>query len=141
MSPIRFSKRYVPVIPDWILSGLFLVFLVWLIVLSVEFSQLRAGRDLEFPTWNYYIRPLYTPGWLLVWILFSAMNLTLSPASSRLAEQTRFLLLCLIMWSPVYFIIGALFTTSRKNLGIALLILNFVVGCFSTFMITILLDH
>jgi len=141
MRSTHFLKRYIPTIPDWVLSGLFVVLLVWLIVLSVEFSQLRVGRDLDSPTWNFYIRPLYAPGWLLVWFLLPAMNLTLPPASSQLNEQMRFLILCLIMCSPIYFVKGALFVTRSKNLAIALLILNLVLGCFSTSMITILLDH
>ena len=141
MSLHHFLKKYIPTVPDWFLSGVFLVLLVWLVVLSIEFSQFVAGRDLEFPTWNYYIRPLYAPGWLLAWFLFEAMDLTLLPASSWLVERMRSVLLYLITWRPVYFIMGTLFVTKRKILGIALLILNFVVGWFSTFMITILLDH
>jgi hypothetical protein len=136
VSTTHFLKRYIPGVPGWILSGVFLVLFISLIVLSVEFSQLAAGNDFEHNTWAWYVRPLYAPGWLLL----MATQITLHPLDSPIAESMRIVLLCLIIWSPVHFIIGALLATSRKALGIALLVLNLMVGCFSTFMLIILAD-
>lgn len=142
MPLIRFSRRVIPDIPDWVLSGLLWVFLVWLIVLSVGISQLAVGRDLDNPTWNLFIRPLYASSlFFLEWLLsVIEINATFQSAFSWLAEHNMFLIPCLMLSSPVYFVIGALFSTKRKDLGITLLILNTVVGCFFTFLLIIAAD-
>jgi len=135
MSPLRFLKKYFPASPDWFVGGLFLVCLVWLIVLSVEIPRFLAGSDFADPSSAWYVRPLYAPGWVLISFIHEI------PLTSSIGESIIFLLLCLIISSPTYFITGAAFAIRMTSVGVLLLVANFLLGCICTFILAMLYDY
>ena len=142
MSPIKFLKKYFPNSPDWLIGGLFLVCLVWLIVLSVEIPRFLAGNDIEDPTSAWYVRLLYAPSWVLVISIDEATGGPLPlPMTSSISESSIILLLCLIISSPMYFMIGALLAMRMTSVGVLLLVANFLLGCFCTFFLVMLFDY
>jgi hypothetical protein len=141
MSPTRILKKYFPDSPEWFHAGLLLVCLVWLIVLSVEISSLLAGHDFENPTWAWFVRPLYAPGRVFIITIYQAVGGGFPPMRSSIGENIIVLLLCLVISSPVYFIIGTSFAARNISLGVLLLVAKFLFGCLCIFYLAVLLDH
>ena len=141
MSPIRFLKKYIPNSPDWLLGGLFLVCLVWLIVLSEEIPRFLAGSDIEDPTSAWYVRLLSAPSWVLVISIDDATGGPLPFMTSSIGESIIILFLCLIISGPMYFIIGALLAIRMTSVRVLLLVANFLLDCLCTFFLVMLYDY
>ncbi len=49
MLPIHFLKRYFPNTPDWLLGGLLLVSILWLVVLPIEVINVVIKQEYFYP--------------------------------------------------------------------------------------------
>ena len=131
MLPIQFLKRYFPNTPDWLLGGLFLVCIVWLIVLPTEVVQFVIRQEL-LPRTNLdlIVKSLYIFGfWISLDLIEPLAYSSFIPSLLRLVV----VLLGLLISSPAYFIIGALLATRKAvtiTLGILLLAIKILVGFF-----------
>lgn len=131
MLPTRFLKRYFPSAPDWLLGGLFLVAVLWVIVLLLEISQILTRQDF-IRSWGWIVRPLYIEG------LRTAMSLIPSSIDSSITKEIAYVFLGLLIVSPVYFVIGTLLETRRTLatvLGVSFLVLKILFGCYMTLTI------
>jgi hypothetical protein len=131
MLPIRFLKRYFPNVTEWLLGGLFLVVVLWVVVLPLEISQILTRQDF-IRSWGWIVRPLYIEG------LQTAMSLIPFSIDSSIAKEMAYVFLGLLIVSPVYFVIGALLVTRRtsaKILGVSFLVLKILFGCYMIFII------
>ena len=131
MLATRFLKRYFPNAPDWLLDGLFLVAVLWVVVLPLEISQILTRQDF-IRSWGWIVRPLYIEG------LQTAMSLIPSSIDSSITKEIAYVVLGLLIVSPVYFVIGALLATRRALatiLGVSFLVLKILFGCYMMFII------
>jgi len=133
MIPTQFLKRFSPNTPDWLLGGMLLVSILWLVVLPIEILQALTKQD--------FLRP-----GLLVWIVRSLYIFGFGISMSLISPWTNsFLSLSdiqlvivfsgLFITSPVYFGLGALISTKKVitiTLGILLLVIKVVFGCIVT---------
>jgi hypothetical protein len=124
-------KRYFPDTPDWLLGGLLLVLLLWLVVLPAEFIQIMIRQEyipMSFLGWS--IKFLYLWGYAIS--LYSIAPL--ASYSSAPDQLVGFLIVLfgLVITSPVYFLIGA-FLAGRKEslfaLGVGLATVHLVISC------------
>ena len=126
-------KSYFPGTPDWVISGLILIIILWLAVLPIEILQAITRQDFLQPSSSVWIvRSLYIFG-------YSSSLALISPwTNSQLGlDNLRLIVvvLGLIIVSPVYFAVGALFSTRKtitKTLGILMLVMTILFGCVTT---------
>jgi len=131
MLPIHFLKRYFPNTPDWLLGGVFLVGVLWLLVVPVEVFQFVIRQEM-LPTslLGRLVRSLYILGFLISTFLIPFRNYS-SFTLSQLRLMT--MILGLLISSPIYFILGALLATRKVvtiTLGLLLLIINILFGMY-----------
>src|SRR5688572_4644388 len=129
MLPTHFLKRYFPNTPNWLLGGLFLVFILWLVVLPIEIIGIAMGQELSLLSW--IARFLYIWGYAISFFLI----LPLADHFSVPDPLGGFAIVLLVLFisSPVYLAIGALIATRKDStvvLGILLIAINIVVSCF-----------
>jgi hypothetical protein len=136
MLPTHFLKRYFPNAPDWLLGGIFLVIVLWLIVLPIEVVQFVIRQELLPATFlGRIVKSLYILGfWISIDLIPSWIYSSSAPSLIRLAV----VLLGLLISSPAYFVIGALMATRKaftKILGFLLLVVNVLFGFYVLFML------
>jgi hypothetical protein len=132
MLPIQFLKRFFPNAPDWLMGGLLLVCLLWLVVLPIEIFNIVVRQEFWGPL-NWIPRLLYMWG-------FAASFFWIAPFASAYAVSDQLgelviVYLGLIIASPAYFVMGALFATRRTvtiTLGILLTIINIIFSCVAS---------
>jgi len=134
MLPTHLLKRFFPNAPDWLLEGLLLVSILWLIVVPIEIVNI-AIRQEYFPVniLGWIARFLYMWGYVISLFLISPL-LSFSSVSDQLAELV-IVFLGLLIASPAYFMIGALSAIRRTatiNLGVLLMVINIIFNCFAT---------
>lgn len=136
MLPVHILKRYFPNTPDWILGGLLLVFILWLIVLPIEVVQFAVRQEFLPTTYlGRIVKSLYILGFL------ASLELTSSWAYSSLVPsllRVVVVLLGLLISSPAYFLIGTLLATRKVgtiSLGILLFVINLVFGLYVMVML------
>jgi hypothetical protein len=134
-------KRYLPNTPDWVIGGLILVIILWLVVLPIEALQAITRQDFLRPSSSVWlIRSLYIFGYSTSLALISPWtNSQLSLSNLRLIVVA----LGLLIVSPVYFAGGALLAKRKTitiTLGILILAMMIVVGCFATAAILFMAD-
>jgi hypothetical protein len=107
-------KRYFPRTPDWIIGGLILVIILWLVVLPIEILQAITKQDFLRPSSSVWIiRCLYIFGYGTSLALISPWtNSHLSLSNLRLIVVA----LGLLIVSPIYFAAGGLLST-RKTIA------------------------
>lgn len=134
MLPIQYLKRYFPNTPDWILGGIFLTGILWLIVLPIEIV-VTALRQEYIPT-NF-------AGWIIrfPYIWGYAISLFLIPPLAdyhSLSDQLGAILIMLLglsIVSPAYFVIGLLLAARKIALniiGVLLGAINIISSCLVT---------
>jgi len=141
MLPIQFLKKYFPNTPDWILGGMFLTSMLWIIILPVEIIEIvvRQGYTPEnFLGW--FVKFLYILGYVVSLFMMSpiAENSTLPDQFSGIA----IVILGLAISSPAYFTIGALLAARNatlKFLGTFLGIIYIILSCFIALWFTVFL--
>ena len=131
MLPTEFLKKYFPRTPDWLLGGLFLVFILWAIVVPVE-------------TIEIVIRQEYIPGTFLGWSIkflfiwgYAISLFLISPIADYSSAPDQLLgyvivLLGLLIATPVYFTIGSLLAIRKDitiTLGLLLATIHIAVSC------------
>ena len=131
MLPIHFLKRYFPNTPDWLLGGLFLVFMLWLLILPIEIIGIAMRQELSLLSW--IARFFYIWGYAISFFLIPPLvdYFSLPDPLGGFA----IVLLGLFISSPVYLVIGALIATRKDStvaLGILLIAINIAVSCFVT---------
>ena len=136
MLPTHFLKRYFPNTPDWLLGGVFLVGILWLLVVPVEVFQFVIRQEfLPMSLLGRLIRSLYILGFLISTSLVPSRNYS-SLTLSQLRLMT--MVLGLLITSPMYFILGALLATKKVftiTLGILLLVVNILFGFYVLVML------
>src|SRR5687768_5588266 len=107
MLPLHFLKRSFPKTPDWLLGGLLLVSLLWLVVLPIEFTNIVIKQEYYYPAndLGWIARFLYIKGYVI--------SMSVIPYLRRAVEADQLLgivivLLGLLISSPGYFVTGAL---------------------------------
>ena len=133
-----FLKKHFPNFPNWLLGGLFLVSILWLIVLPVEVIEALLKQDFSRPNlYVWIVRSFYIFGY------GTSLSL-ISPWTNAFItiDKLRFVvvLLGLLISSPAYFAIGALLETKKAvlvNLGIVLALIKMLTGCFAILAILI----
>ena len=126
MLPIQFLKRFFPNAPDWLLGGLFLVAILWLVVLPIQLVSTLIKQEPLASLLNWFAASFYIWGYVILSSIF------ISPYSYSSPDQIVILVLSLLFASPIYFITGALFATRKSvsiALGILLAVVNIVSGC------------
>lgn len=136
MLPIHFLKRYFPNAPDWLLGGLFLVSILWLLVLPIEVVQFVIRQEfLPITYLGRVVRSLYILGFLTsIDFIPSWAYSSFKPSLQRLVV----VLVGLLISSPAYFVIGTLLATRKSltiTLGILLLIVNIFFGFYALVML------
>jgi len=136
MLPIHFLKRYFPNAPDWLLGGLFLICILWLIVLPIEILEVLMRHDFLRPGLLVWIvRSFYIFGYRISLFLISSLT------NSSYIDITPWLavvVLGLLISSPAYFVSGALLAIKKSVtiiLGLLLLAITFYFGFFTTLAI------
>ena len=128
---IQALKRYFPETPDWLLGGLLLMLLLWLVVLPAEFIEIMIRREyvpMSFLGWS--IKFLYIWGYAISLFAVAPMA-EYSSASDQLAGSL-IVVLGLVITSPVYFLIGAFFAARKESmiaLGVVLATVHLVASC------------
>ena len=138
MSSNYLTKRVFPNAPDWVHGGLFLVGLLWIVVLPVEILQIFENDFLRPSLLGWAIRSFYFLGFGTSLAIISA--LTNATYYSHPLSSLSVVLLGLLLWSPIYFVSGALLSTNRtgiRTLGFLLLLVTIIFGCFATTAIMI----
>ena len=137
MSSIHLTRRFFPNAPEWVHGGLSLVFLLWLTVLPVEIFQILINQDFLRPSQlGWIIRSFYFLGFGTSLATISA--LTNASYYSHPFSSLSVVLLGLFFSSPIYFVLGAMLSTKRtgiKTLGVLLLLVTIIFGCFATISI------
>lgn len=131
MLPPHFLKRYFPNTPDWLLGGLFLVFMLWLVVLPMQLISTLIKQE----PWTSFLSWLATSFYIWGYVISTFF---FSPFSYSAPDQIAILLLSLLFASPIYFAIGALLATKKVvtiTLGILLAVINIVAGCLATLLL------
>ena len=134
MLPTQFLKKYFPNTPDWLSNGLFLVFILWLVVLPIEIVSIMLRQEYFPETFLGWIaRFLYMWGYVIS-LFFISPLLSFSSVSDQLGELV-IVFVGLLITSPAYFVIGALSAirrTAKINLGVLLMVINIIFNCFAT---------
>ena len=127
----HFLKRLFPNSPDWLLGGLFLVFILWLVVLPIEIIQYVIRQEFLPATYlGRIVKSLYLLGfWISIDFIPPEAYSSFNPSILRLVV----VLLGLLISSPVYFVIGALLAIKRAvtiTLGVLLLVVQILFGFY-----------
>ena len=134
MLPTNFLKKYFPNAPDWLLGGLLLVAILWLIVLPIEIVEIVIRQEyIPADLLGWITRFLYIWGYAISLFLISPM----ADYSSAPDQLVGFfiVLLGLLITSPAYFVIGALLAIRKDitiTLGIMLAAIHIMLSCFVT---------
>jgi|SRR5215211_3251574 len=136
MLPTHFLKRYFPNAPDWLLGGIFILIILWLIVLPIEVIQFVIREEFLPATFlGRIVKSLYILGfWISIDLIPSWIDSSSAPSLIRLVV----VLLGLLISSPAYFVIGALLGTRKAFtmiLGFLLLVLNVLFGLYVLIML------
>jgi hypothetical protein len=128
MLPTRILKKYFPNAPDWLLGGLLLVLILWLVVLPIEVQQALARQN--------FLRPSLLVGVVRSLYIFG-FGTSLALISPWTTSELRLVVvsLGLLIVSPAYFGLGALLSTKKiawRALGILLLLIMVVFDCLVT---------
>src|SRR6266536_1579041 len=104
MLPTHFLKRFFPNAPDWLLGGLFLVSILWLLVVPVEVFQFVIRQEfLPTTLLGRIVKSLYILGfWTSLDLIPPWAYSSFTPSLLRLVV----VLLGLLISSPAYFVIG-----------------------------------
>src|SRR6266508_302575 len=129
MLPIHFLKRFFPNASDWFLGGLRLVSLFWLVIFPIEIFNIVIRQSFWGPL-------IWIPRLLYMWG-FAASFFWIAPFASAYAVSDQpgesvIVFLGLVISSPVYFVIGALFA-SRRTVSITLGILFTIIHIIFTY--------
>jgi hypothetical protein len=136
MLPTHFLKRYFPNSPDWLLGGIFLLIILWLLVLPIEVVQFVIRQELLPATYlGRIVKSLYMLGfWISIELIPSWIYSSSAPGLIRLVV----VLLGLLISSPAYFAIGALLATRKAVtmiLGLLLLVADVLFGLYVLIML------
>jgi hypothetical protein len=126
-------KRHFPNTPDWVVGGLIVVIVLWLVVLPTEALAAITGQDFLGPSSSVWlIRSLYFLG-------FSTSMALISPwtRSQFTFDNLRLVVVALglLIVSPIYFVMGALLSMRKaiaRTLGILILMITIIMGFLVT---------
>jgi hypothetical protein len=97
----RFLKRFFPTTPDWLLGGLLLMLLLWLVVLPAEFLELTLRQQsIDTGFWGWSIKLLYFWGYTIA--LFSIGSVEYYSSASDQLIEIFIVLFGLIITTPIY---------------------------------------
>jgi hypothetical protein len=121
MAPIQYLKRFAPNTPGWLLWGLVLVVLVWVIVLPLEIFEAAIGRDFFLAPFSVWlVRSVYMLGLALSAGIVSDFSDTYALTGPfRMAA----IILGLLISSLAYFLIGAMLSTKKPVIVVLALII------------------
>lgn len=133
MLPTHTLKKYFSNAPDWLLGGISLVILLWLVVLPVEVFQALTGQGFLRPSsLGWFVRSVYIlPFGISMSLISPWTNSSLSLSDLRLV----IVLGGLVIASPVYCGFGALLSAKQPiliTLGILLLVIIVIFNCLAT---------
>jgi hypothetical protein len=136
MFPIHYLKRCFPNSPDWLLGGIFILIILWLIVLPIEVVQFVIREEFLPTTYlGRLVKSLYILGfWISIDLIPSSIYSSSPPSLIRLV----IVFFGLLISSPAYFVIGALLATRKAFtmiLGLLLLVANVLFGLYVLFML------
>jgi hypothetical protein len=128
----RFLKRRFPNVPGWLIGGLSLVIVLWLVVLPIEIFNIVIKREYYYPDNNlgWIARFLYIKGY--------ATAMSLMPSLRHVIRTDQLLavvvvLIGLLISSSGYFMMGALLTTRRvitRITGILFVVINVALSLY-----------
>jgi hypothetical protein len=134
MAVFHFLKRFFSNTPDWLLGGLIVVSLLWLVVWPVEIIEIVIRQEYipeSFLGWS--VKFLYMGGYAISLFLIAPIA-DYSSAPDQLVG-IFIVLLGLLITSPVYFLIGAFLAVGKDStitLGLVLVLVHFALSYLVT---------
>jgi hypothetical protein len=137
---IHVLKRYFPNTPNWVLGGLLLTCILWLVVLPIEIVNTVINRDYFLPESHlgWVAKILYIKGYLISMSWIPSLRGVIRPVS---LISLVVVLLGLLISSPGYFVTGALLSTRNVTatiLGILLVVINLMLSFYVIIGLSIL---